>query len=140
MTIGHRCKHIAQHFQRPTLDQRRGRLDDVPELPDEREQTLNALLVEMDGFDTQQGLILIAATNRPDTLDPALLRPGRFDRHPRRCPRARYQAPKCAESSVAFTELPDGQRPRANRKSQHHAKTTKQVRPDPTLVNQSPDR
>ena len=47
---------------------------------DEREQTLNQILVEMDGFDTEQTVIVLAATNRPDVLDPALLRPGRFDR------------------------------------------------------------
>ena len=48
---------------------------------DEREQTLNQLLIEMDGFDTNKGVIIMAATNRPEILDPALLRPGRFDRH-----------------------------------------------------------
>ena len=48
---------------------------------DEREQTLNQMLSEMDGFNTKEGVIIIAATNRPDVLDPALLRPGRFDRH-----------------------------------------------------------
>ena len=47
---------------------------------EEREQTLNQLLAEMDGFDSRKGVIIMAATNRPEVLDPALLRPGRFDR------------------------------------------------------------
>ena len=66
---------------------------------DEREQTLNQLLVEMDGFESNEGVILIAATNRPDVLDPALLRPGRFDRQvvvPRPDIKGRHEDPQGA--------------------------------------------
>src|SRR6185312_13617270 len=63
-----------------TIGRRRGRAISV-QVDDERESTLNQLLAEMDGFDESTGVIVLAATNRADLLDPALVRPGRFDRH-----------------------------------------------------------
>jgi cell division protease FtsH len=77
---------------------------------DEREQTLNQLLVEMDGFESSEGVILIAATNRPDVLDPALLRPGRFDRQvvvPKPDVRGRYEILKVHTKRTPLAENVD---------------------------------
>lgn len=77
---------------------------------DEREQTLNQLLVEMDGFGSNEGVILIAATNRPDVLDPALLRPGRFDRQvvvPRPDMQGRLQILKVHTNNIPLSEEVD---------------------------------
>ncbi len=84
---------------------------------DEREQTLNQLLVEMDGFEANEGIIIIAATNRPDVLDPALLRPGRFDRqiivpNPDVIGRERIPARPRPQGAAVARRRPEGDRPR----------------------------
>ena len=96
---------------------------------DEREQTLNSLLVEMDGFDTTEGVIIIAATNRPDVLDSALLRPGRFDRQiyvdlPDMIGREQILRVHAAEAQPGRERRPGRHRPRAPR-----------VFPAPSLAN-----
>jgi len=83
---------------------------------DEREQTRNQLLVDMDGFESNDGVILIASTNRPDVLDPALLRPGRFDRRVGRfasgCARPRRHSESFTRARFALMRRPyDHQRP-----------------------------
>ena len=84
---------------------------------DEREQTLNQLLVEMDGFEANEGIILIAATNRPDVLDPALLRPGRFDRqivvpNPDVIGREKILQGACAQGAAGARRRPQDDRAR----------------------------
>ena len=81
---------------------------------DEREQTLNQLLVEMDGFDAKTGVILIAATNRPDILDPALLRPGRFDRQ------IVVDRPDLAGREAILARAREGQADRRRRRPRRH--------------------
>ncbi len=100
---------------------------------DEREQTLNALLVEMDGFETNEGVILVAATNRPDVLDPALLRPGRFDRRvvvdrpDLQGPRADPEGPHAADSALR-ERRPHGHRARNARTSRAPTSRTSSTR------------
>ncbi len=95
---------------------------------DEREQTLNQLLVEMDGFDPNTGVILIAATNRPDVLDPALLRPGRFDRQvvvDRPTSKGREQILKCTRSSKPLAQDVDARDARARARPDSRAPTSR---------------
>ncbi len=85
---------------------------------DEREQTLNQMLAEMDGFETSEGIVIMAATNRPDILDPALLRPGRFDRDDRRPPAGVRRAP--GDPQGPQPGQADGTRHRSRRDGQGH--------------------
>ena len=105
---------------------------------DEREQTLNQLLVEMDGFEMKDNIILIAATNRPDILDPALLRPGRFDRQivvdrPDRKGRA-----KILEVHTRGKPLAQGDRPRRARRPDARASPAPTSRTSSTRPRCSP--
>ena len=90
---------------------------------DEREQTLNQLLVEMDGFEANEGVILIAATNRPDVLDPALLRPGRFDRQVQ-VTEPRHQGPR-EDPRRACPARAAGRRRRPARDRARHARASR---------------
>ena len=93
---------------------------------DEREQTLNQLLVEMDGFESNEGVILIAATNRPDVLDPALLRPGRFDRQ------IVVDAPDLRGREGILTRAPAQQADRRRRRTSPRSRAARRAWPAPT--------
>ena len=90
---------------------------------DEREQTLNQLLTEMDGFDANKGVVILAATNRPDSLDPALLRPGRFDR------RIPVELPDLAgREAILLCARPAGETGKAHRLHRHRPRHLRRFR------------